>query len=176
MICAFTGPRPKNFHFKYNEKHEDCYKIKELLRECILFAIDAGYTHFVSGMAQGIDQWAAEIIIELREEFPNIKLESAVPCQGHSSSWPTDAQRRYNKILDQCDIITRVSRDKYNPYLMIKRDEYMVDKADLLIATYGGVGKGTKHTYDYALSNNKMVLEIDPINFTYAVVENTTEE
>lgn len=31
-ICTFTGHRPQYFKFGFNENHEDCIKIKNLLK------------------------------------------------------------------------------------------------------------------------------------------------
>lgn len=79
-ICCFTGHRPSKFSFKYNEMHPDAIRIKVLLKEEIEKAIKDGYDYFISGMALGVDMWAAETVIELEKTYPNIKLEAAVPC------------------------------------------------------------------------------------------------
>ena len=38
-------------------------------------------THFISGMAIGVDMIAAEIVLELKKDYPQITLECAIPCE-----------------------------------------------------------------------------------------------
>ena len=61
--CAFTGHRPKGLG--YPELDERCAALKEKLRALIIRMIEEeGVTHFISGMAQGVDMYAAEIVLE----------------------------------------------------------------------------------------------------------------
>lgn len=78
--CCFTGHRPHKFPFKYNERHPDCIQLKSLLKREIKKAIHEGYKTFISGMAIGVDIWAAEAVLELRKLHPRIRLVAAVPC------------------------------------------------------------------------------------------------
>ena len=43
-----------------------------------------------------------------------------------------------------------------------KRNEYMVDNSDYVIAVWNGKPSGTGNTVKYARKNNKMVLLVDP--------------
>ena len=36
--------------------------------------------HFISGMAIGVDMYAAEIVLDLKAKYPQITLEAAVPA------------------------------------------------------------------------------------------------
>ncbi|MEE1074515.1 MAG: SLOG family protein, partial [Acutalibacteraceae bacterium] len=60
-VCAFTGHRPQNLPFGFNEADERCQTLKKLLRYAIEKLItEKGVTLFVSGMALGVDIYAAE--------------------------------------------------------------------------------------------------------------------
>ena len=64
--CAFTGHRPKGLG--YPESDGRCDALKRLLRLLVRRLIqEQSVTHFISGMAQGVDQYAAEIVLELKE-------------------------------------------------------------------------------------------------------------
>ena len=79
--CAFTGHRPKGLG--YPESDGRCTALKEKLRSLIVKLIEEeGVTHFISGMAQGVDMYAAEIVLELKEKYPQITLECAIPYEG----------------------------------------------------------------------------------------------
>ena len=161
-VCCFTGHRPAKFSFKYNEKHPDCIKIKTLLSEAIKRAVEMGYDTFVSGMAIGVDTCAAEAVVKRKANYPYIKLEAAILCIQQEKVWPKASQERYQKILQQADIVTYVSKEPYAPKLMIIRNIYMVDKSSLLIAVFDGSKGGTKHTFDYAKQRGIDILHIHP--------------
>ena len=75
--CAFTGHRPKGLG--YPESDERRTALKEKLRSLIVKLMEeAGATHFISGMAQGVDMYAAEIVLELKKQDPQITLEYAI--------------------------------------------------------------------------------------------------
>ncbi len=61
--CAFTGHRPKKFPWGYNETDARCVALKKALAEEITKLVDAGYTDFFSGMAEGTDAWAAMTVM-----------------------------------------------------------------------------------------------------------------
>ena len=67
VACAFTGHRPQRFKFKYNENDPGCIALKKALRNEIEALADQGVNYFISGMALGVDMWAAEIVLELKK-------------------------------------------------------------------------------------------------------------
>lgn len=89
--CCFTGHRPEKLFLVDREI------IKELERE-IKAAIERGYTTFISGMARGVDIWAAEIVLNLRKKNKDLHLICASPYEGFESRWSQDWQKRYKKI------------------------------------------------------------------------------
>ena len=66
--CCFTGHRPEKLHLPEPET-------KRLLKKAIMQAVMDGYTVFLSGMARGIDIWAAETVLELKKENDKLKAE-----------------------------------------------------------------------------------------------------
>ena len=52
-------------------------------------------THFISGMAMGVDIFAAEAVLKLKEKYPQIKLECAIPCETQANKWSEGWRNRY---------------------------------------------------------------------------------
>lgn len=67
--CAFTGHRPSKFPWKYNEADSQCAALKAVLAEQIAALVSAGFTQFLSGMAEATDTWCALSVLELREKI-----------------------------------------------------------------------------------------------------------
>ena len=74
--------------------------MKNKLKEEIIKAIKNGYTTFISGMALGFDMICAEIILQLKKEYPNIKLIGAIPCK-HQINFGTKKTNKSIKIYYQ---------------------------------------------------------------------------
>ena len=70
--CCFTGHRPEKLDVSESF-------VKEGLEKEIRQAISDGINVFITGMARGVDIWAAEIVLILRELNPEIKLMCAIP-------------------------------------------------------------------------------------------------
>ena len=72
---SFTGYRPQKMPFGFDENDPRCIDFKKRLRDTIESFIWQGYTHFISGGALGMDTYAAETVLELKKEYPEIILE-----------------------------------------------------------------------------------------------------
>lgn len=159
--CAFTGHRPQKFLWRYDETDERCVKLKEALAKEIEKLLAEGYTDFLSGMAEGVDTWAAEIVLALREKNPALKLHCILPCREQADKWSNSARERYRDILDQADSIVYVNR-VYKKNCMLERNRFLVDHADLLLAVYNGEQRGgTAATVRYAEKMKVPVLKAD---------------
>ena len=116
--CAFTGQRPQHLPFGMNENDERCVKLKEELKEQIINLIEAeNVTHFITGMALGVDLYAAEIVLDLKASYPSITLESAIPCETQAVKWSMAQRERYYDIAAQCDKETML-QSHYSPDCM----------------------------------------------------------
>ena len=148
--CCFTGHRPSKLK-------QDEQTIKRSLAASIDHAIDRGYTTFVTGMAQGTDIWAAEIVLDRRSANPDLKLISAIPHPDFEKSWKADWQKRYNAVRSAADL-ERTICPAYSKAAYQKRNIWMVDHSALVIAVFNGEPGGTLNTIKYAQQNQIEVL------------------
>lgn len=160
--CCFTGHRPQSLPFGFNENDARCAALKKALREQIIHLIEKeNVTHFISGMAIGIDMYAAEIVLGLKASYPGITLESAIPCENQAEKWTEEQRDRYFDIAAKCDKETLIQHH-YTADCMHKRNRYMVDQADFIIAVWDGRSSGTGKTVQYAQRQGKPVTIINP--------------
>ena len=104
VSCAFTGHRPQSLPFGFNETDSRCIALKRALHDQIINLIETnGVTHFISGMAIGVDMFAAEIVLGLKAIYPNITLECAFPCETQAAKWSENLRDRYFDIASKCD-------------------------------------------------------------------------
>lgn len=156
-ICV-TGHRPDKL-YGYDIYNKEWTGLKDTFKEMLT---EYGCTEAITGMALGVDTVFALAVLELKEEGQDIKLHCAIPCRNHPSRWPEASKRQYQEILDKADIVKLVSDEEYKPYLMQKRNVYMVDLAEKVIAVWDGSPSGTAHCVRYAEKCGKEIVRIDP--------------
>lgn len=161
-VCCFTGHRSQTLPWKFSEEgmRFSIFKINLLL--AIKKSINEGYTHFISGMGLGVDLIAAELILALKKQNENITLECALPCQEQEKMWDLKSKKRYYIILEQADIITKVSDCRYFNGCMKKRNQYMINKSSKIIAVFSGMAGGTEQTISMAKEKGIDLIEIVP--------------
>ena len=140
--CCFTGHRPEKLNMPETE-------VIAWLQSEIRKAIDDGFVTFISGMARGVDIWAAEMVLRLRDEGMPIHLICASPFEGFEKSWSDDWKQRYNVILRKADIVKFIC-PRYSRACFQIRNEWMVDRSSKVIAIYNGELGGTRNTVQYA--------------------------
>lgn len=119
--------------------------------------VSLGWTHCISGVARGFDTWVAEEVLDLRRK-KKITLECTIPFPGQADSWEkADQKRRYN-ILTAADKAV-ITSEQYNRGCFFTRNRYMVDNADVVVCAFNGKSGGTAYTVDYALKQNKIVIQ-----------------
>ena len=162
VACAFTGHRPKSFPWGYDENAPSCVLLKEVLASQISALAEQGVTDFLSGMAQGVGLWYAQIVLDLRKTNPALKLHAILPCEGQERKWTASAQEHYRSILAQANEVIYVGQE-YSRNCMLKRNRYLVDHSSILLAVYNGTYQsGTGMTVRYAQRLKREIIIIDP--------------
>lgn len=147
LHCAcFTGHRPEKLTQPESE-------IIAGLEQEIKKAYTDGINVFITGMARGVDIWAAEIVLKLRKEHKDIKLICASPYEGFEKKWSADWQKRYNAIWKSADL-QRFICPGFSMGCFQIRNEWMVNHSTRVIAVFNGERGGTMNTVRYAQKND----------------------
>jgi len=113
-------------------------------------------------MATGCDFYFCEAVMKLRDEHPDVTVAAAIPFEGQYKGWSEEQQRRYLRLISECDYQTVIQKD-YSPSCYMNRNRYMVDSSSVLIAAYNGRRGGTMNTLLYAIRNGLELIQL-PIN------------
>lgn len=149
--CCFTGHRPEKLHLPETE-------IKRLLKKAIMQAVMDGYTTFISGMARGLDMWAAETVLELKK-VNDISLIAVSPYYGFEKHWDAANKAKYYDIIDAAEEV-KFMQSEYSKASFHIRNAYMVDNSARVIAAYNGTPGGTKNTVEYARKKGLEIINI----------------
>lgn len=151
--CCFTGPRPAKLPMNGNEFTPEILELKSKIRFAVIESYNEGFRFFISGMAEGFDIFAAETVLELKNELPGICLAAALPYSGAPEAHRKIVACRIKKILSRADFIISLS-ENYIPGCEHSRNRYMVENSTRIIGFYNGLSGGTAHCWNLALKNN----------------------
>ena len=151
IACCFTG------HRKIPQKKY--VQIQEKLRDEIVTAIQNGYNFFYAGGAIGFDTMAAQAVLELKTQYPHIKLILVLPCVNQTDGWEQSDIDEYERIRDLADEVIYTS-EEYKKGCMHKRNRYLVDHSSLCICYMTRKSGGTAYTVEYATSNGLKIINI----------------
>ncbi|MDD5981397.1 MAG: SLOG family protein [Clostridium sp.] len=140
--AAFTGRRLSKLPWTSDDDPR-CVDFLNRLEAEIIRAYDDGKRYFISGMASGVDSYAAKLVLKLRKSHTDMSLICVFPagitCYSH---------RFFSR---NCDIFIVLS-ETYCTGCMQRRNRYMVEHSSELIACYeGGDFGGTAQTVRMAV-------------------------
>lgn len=123
--CCFTGHR---------------YAKREQLgglQETLLRLAERGVRNFLSGGAEGFDLLAAESVLSLKRDYPEIRLVMVLPCpsEEQTAKWTEKSRIRYYEILRQADEVILAS-EKYHKNCFRTRNETMVKLSAYCVCFY----------------------------------------
>ena len=143
--CCFTGHRIIARQFRDSLPRQLEIQIRHLVSD--------GVTDFITGGALGFDTLAAQVVLHLRMEFPQIRLVLALPCKDQEKHWSEADQIIYHRICQDADVI-HYTAERYSPACMMKRNRFMVDNSRHCVFYLTNQRSGTYNTVAYAMEQD----------------------
>ena len=137
--CAITGHRPTRFKWKYMEQNNGCRRLKRRIKEQLVQLCEKDVHRFYIGGDLGVDLWAGELLLELKEqpEYSEIEVILVLPSPDHGASWDPKSQHRLSKLRQNGAEVIVAGTSENPPAVNYKlRDQYMVEHSDCLLAVY----------------------------------------
>lgn len=138
-VCI-SGHRPEKL-----PKGVPLRMIQSLLYSEISKAVAEGAETFYCGMARGVDLWAADIILHLRKQYPQVKLICVLPFRDRIRHLRGDVRYHVMTVLNAADEVVALSEQYYRGCYR-DRNAYMVQHSQWLIAVIGDRQSGTGQT------------------------------
>lgn len=151
-VACFSGHR---------KLPEDCTELQANLKKAIVELIHSGVVFFGNGGAVGFDALAATTVLNLKEDYPHIRLIMVLPCppEEQSLKWNERQKKLYYELLDQADKV-RVLSPRYTNSCMLDRNRHMVDNSAYLICYLREQHGGTFYTVNYAERQGLNILRL----------------
>lgn len=149
MVICGTGHRPDKLG-GYGKEVFD--KLVSLAHD---YLSEQSVDTIISGGALGWDQALAKAAIDL-----GIPLTMALPFCGFDSRWPKESQQALFSLCTKAKDVVYVCDSGYAPWKMQKRNEWMVDHADRVLALWNGTPGGTANCVRYAEKVGKPIVNL----------------
>lgn len=166
LVCAFKGDM-------YNiMKEKTCCltghrsislrqieTIMQRLKPELVSLIESGIQYFGVGGAQGFDTIAALTVLELKEEYPHIRLILVLPCRSQAERWSDESKVLYEEIKQKCDKLVCLF-EHYSKDCMLKRNRHLVDNSSVCVCYLTKQTGGTAYTVERARVNGLKIINI----------------
>jgi len=154
--CCFTGHREL-------PTGESRGKLTAKLEKAVVAQIESGIQFFGVGGARGFDALAAQTVLRLRKEYPNIRLILVLPCLSQTRRWPAEDVEEYESIKAQADKVVYTSHEYFRG-CMFKRNRHLVDNSSVCICYKNRDSGGTAYTVNYAMKQGLEIINIAKID------------
>lgn len=160
--CCITGPFPQNLPFGYDESAKKCKALKTAIRKEIENQINEhGITNFITSVNIGVELFAAEEALKLKEKYPQITIISVLPFEAQAAEWPEKLRDRYFCVLEKCDTVHTVQA-RYDDLCNYNTREYLIDRSSVLIAFPTGAHGETEAMMEAANRKGNELIIIYP--------------
>lgn len=131
----------------------------------------------ITGMARGADLLFGRSMIDARRYYRGelgipFTITAAIPYSGQykeCNGFPTEAHL-YSELSHRCDV-KKILSNYYYTGCYKKRNRYIVDNSDVLIAVWDGKPSGTGQTVRMAKEKGIPVIVLDPKTFEDRVLQ-----
>lgn len=141
-VC-FTGHR--EIRAKDTALYNTLYKTLEDL-------ILQGFLYFGTGGARGFDTLAAEVVIALKEKYPQIHLILVLPFKNqylHEKGWSNEEIEQYHDFKEKASKVVH-TQETYSSGCYYKRNRHLVDFSSVCVCYQYKNSGGTAYTTKFA--------------------------
>jgi len=135
------------------------HTIMKNLKKVIVNLIEQGYCFFGAGGALGFDTIAAQTILDLKQDYPRIKLVLVLPCPSQADHWREKDKTIYEEIKAKADKVVYIAQ-KYTRDCMFARNRHLVDNSSVCICYLTERSGGTAYTVEYALKKGLKTINL----------------
>lgn len=165
----------------FNDKHPGIQYIKKAIKKQLLNLLEDGLEWVIISGQLGVELWAAEVVYELQEDYPELKLAIILAFLNQEKSWKEEKQEYYQSILASADFVDVVSKREYEgPWQLSAKNRFLLEHSDGLLALYDDEKEGspkyiTEGAVKRALSTDYKVFTITSYDIQLIVEEEQFE-
>jgi len=133
----------------FNRKHPGIEYIRKAIAAKLVPLIEEGVEWVITPGQYGVDLWACETVIELKQSYPGLKLSILAAYANPDEKWNEGRKEHFQEILKGVDYYGFVSKQPYSGVWQLKaRDDLLLRKTDGMLLVYDEeAGEGSPRFY-----------------------------
>ncbi|MHA6259793.1 SLOG family protein [Sporosarcina sp. CAU 1771] len=150
----------------FDENHPGIAFIKKALKSKLLSLLDTGLEWVIISGQLGVETWTAELVLELKDEYPNLKYALITPFLEQEKNWNETKQETYRSLIEKADYHNSLTQTPYEaPWQFIEKNKFFMRNSDGILIVYDEENEGSpkfiKQAADrYAARSEYQVLTI----------------
>lgn len=157
----------------FNDDHPGIPIIQKALRSQLIALIPEGLEWIIVSGQLGVELWATEVVVELQEEYPQLKYAVLTPFTSQSQNWNEANQEKYESMIIYADYHVSLTSKPYEaPWQFAEKDKFLIRNSDGMILVYDSENEGSpkfvKRLVDQYMDNHNyqlFTITADDLNF-----------
>lgn len=111
--------------------------IKNVIKKNIVQLIEEGLEWIMLGGNLGVEMWACDVCIELKEDYPELSLAAIFPFEGFGEQWNEKNQTQLMKLKTHADFCEATSHKPYEtPQQLRNHTQFLLSHTDGALLIY----------------------------------------
>jgi len=128
----------------FSLKHPGISIIKKALQKKLLALLDEGLEWVIVSGQWGVEIWAAETALELKRDYPALKLAVITPFLQQEENWSDEKKEIYSSVIGRADYVNSITKTKYEgPWQFKERDKFLLRNTDGILLVYDEETEGS---------------------------------
>ena len=128
----------------FNDKHPGIPVIKKALHDQLTLLCEDGLEWVIVSGQLGVEHWATEVVLELKEQYLNLKYSIITPFLEQEKNWNDQKKEKYALMTMQADFVTSVTKRPYEaPWQFTEKDKFIIQNTDGMLLIYDEENEGS---------------------------------
>ncbi|PSL40409.1 putative phage-like protein YoqJ [Planomicrobium soli] len=121
----------------FDDKNPGIRFIKKALENRLRSLVDEGLEWVIVSGQLGVETWAAEVVIDMKKEFPELKYAVLTPFLEQEKNWNENKQEKYRTIIESADFHRSLTNKPYEaPWQFIEKNKFFLRNSDGILIVY----------------------------------------
>lgn len=121
----------------FQENDPKIKRIKEVLKNELLFFIEEGLEWVITSGNLGVEQWVVEVVEDLKQDYPEIKVALLYPYHHFGHQWKESNQLKKEHVEQVADFCIATSQNDYfSPQQLKDHQHFLLTHTDGALLIY----------------------------------------
>ena len=128
----------------FNNDHPGIVFIKKALETQIVALLDEGLEWIIVSGQLGVETWVIEIVIELKEMYPQLNYAIITPFLEQDKNWNDTNKEIYRSLIANADYEVSLTSIPYEaPWQFIEKNKFFLRNSDGMLIVYDEENEGS---------------------------------